>query len=147
MGDAYLLFSYVFNFDEYFSVGRKIRIFLQKGFQFKSELSLNMNNKSERIEKLLTYLPLPSLHVPFHLYYFETSNLFLSQLGWLYPFRLLNIEQELKLNYRKKSVRHKLKNVLKTQKNAFFACFRAYVGQPHNHILNYINALRINQSY
>ena len=76
--DAYLLFSYVFNFDEYFAVGRKIRIFLQKGFQFKSEWSLNMNNKSERIEELLTYLPLPSSHVPFHLYYFETSNPFLS---------------------------------------------------------------------
>ena len=32
------------------------------------------------------------------------------------------------------AVRHKLKNGLKTQKNAFFACFRAYVRQPHNHI-------------
>ena len=30
--------------------------------------------------------------------------------------------------------RHKLKNGLKTQKNAFFACFWAYVGQPHGHM-------------
>ena len=31
------------------------------------------------------------------------------------------------------AVRHKLKNGLKTQKMHFFACFRAYVGQPHDH--------------
>ena len=30
--------------------------------------------------------------------------------------------------------RHKLWNRLKTQKNAFLACLRAYVGQPDDHI-------------
>ena len=32
------------------------------------------------------------------------------------------------------AVRHKLKNSQKNTKNAFLACFRAYVGQPHGHI-------------
>ena len=32
------------------------------------------------------------------------------------------------------AVQHKLKNSLKTPKMHFFACSRAYVGQPHDHI-------------
>ena len=35
---------------------------------------------------------------------------------------------------RRGAVQRKLKNSLKTQKMHFFACFWAYVGQPHNHI-------------
>ena len=36
--------------------------------------------------------------------------------------------------YGRETVRHELKNGLKTQKIAYFACFRPYVGQPHGHI-------------
>ena len=56
----------------------KLEFSFRKDSNSKVNGSINMNNKSERIEELLTYLPLPSSHVPFHLYYFETSNLFLS---------------------------------------------------------------------
>ena len=36
--------------------------------------------------------------------------------------------------YGHEAVRRKLKNSLKMQKNALFACFWAYLGQPHDHI-------------
>ena len=36
--------------------------------------------------------------------------------------------------YGREVVRHKLKNGQKKTKNPIFDCFRAYVGQPHNHI-------------
>ena len=36
--------------------------------------------------------------------------------------------------YGREAVQHKLTDRLKTQKMHFFACFWAYVGQPHSHI-------------
>ena len=53
--------------------------------------------------------------------------------------------------YGHQTVQCKLKKGLKhthTQKNAFLASFRVYIGQPDDHIgLSHINALHINLSY